>query len=288
MKKIFCIFTAVILMLSLSLVVSATETEATVETEEAVETVIKTEEPIEIESEVAADIVDIISKAESKADAIFAVAERLGISYEDAETLVNSVLALGDKYLGENAGWVRFKDSVTANMEFWIIIAVLALVALGILWYSLTNHMKSRKLKNVEYNMVETTKIAAEARDINSQTLAKILEMAAEAEAREKEHKAYVEELITKIRDLKEENVEQDKELIKLQKDMLRAEISSLNIQKLICNRTRLPMADKATIENYFAEGVNPLLANLPEEEASAAEELARTLETVGGIDGEA
>ena len=285
MKKIFCVFAAFILITLFTVAVSATDTETAAETVAETTAVIESEEKIEIESEAAEDIVDLIAKSESKADAVFAVAEKLGVSYEDAETLVNSVLALGDKYLGENAGWVRFKDSVTANMQMWTIIAVLALVALGILWYALSNHIKTSKLKTVEYNSAEVKTIAEEARNINSQTLAKILEMAAIAEEREKEHKAYVEDLLKTIRDLKEENIVQDKSLISLQKDMLRAEISSLNIQKLICNRTRLPMADKATIDHYFAEGVDPLLANLPEEEAKQTEELARTLESVGGKD---
>lgn len=285
MKKIFYIFTAMILMLSLSLTVSATESEAIVETEEVVETVIETEEIIEIESEDAAAIVDIISKAESKADAIFAVAEKLGISYEDAEGLVNSVLALGDKYLGENAGWVRFKEKVLGNMEFWALVAVIALVALALLWCALSNHIKNRRFKNVEFNMSEVSATAAEAKDINSQTLAKMVEMVEESRAKEAEHKQYIEELVKKITELEEENVEQDKEIIKTQRDILTATLSALRMEKLICDRTRMPMADKATIDHFYATGVDPLLSNLPAEEAKAAEELTKTLDTVGAGD---
>lgn len=285
MKKIFYIFTAMFLMLSLSLTVSATEAEAIVETEEVVETVIETAELIEIESEDAAEIVDIISKAESKADAIFAVAEKLGISYEDAETLVNSVLALGDKYLGENAGWVRFKEKVIGNMEFWAIVAAVALAAVALLWWAFSNHLKNRRLKNVEFNISEVSATAAEAKDINSQTLAKLLEMAEESRAKEAEHKQYIEELVKKITELKEENVEQDKELIRIQRDILTATLSALRMEKLICDRTRMPMADKATIDHFYATGVDPLLSNLPAEDAKAVEELAKTLDTVGAGD---
>lgn len=300
MKKIFLIITAMCLIFTLAAVgVSATETEVITETEavtwtEAVtETEVITETEVttavetlyEVESGEAADIVDIISKAESKADAIFAVAEKLGISYEDAEGLVNSVLALGDKYLGENAGWVRFKEKVIGNMEFWAIVAVIALVALALLWCALSNHIKNRRFKNVEFNISEVSATAAEAKDINSQTLAKLLEMVEESRAKEAEHKQYIEELVKKITELKEENVEQDKERIKTQRDILTAMLSALRMEKLICDRTRMPMADKATIDHFYATGVDPLLSNLPVEDAKAVEELAKTLDTVGAGD---
>ncbi len=278
MKRIFLILTAMCLIFALTVVgASATETEAITETE--VETL------YEVESEEAADIVDVISKAESKADAIFAVAEKLGISYEDAEGLVNSVLALGDKYLGENAGWVRFKEKVLGNMEFWALVAVIALVGLALLWCALSNHIKNRRFKNVEFNMSEVSGTAAAVKDINSQALAKMFEMAEESRAKEAEHKQYIEELVKKITELKEENVAQDRELIKTQRDILTATLNMLRIEKLICDRTRMPMADKATIDHFYATGVDPLLSQLPAEDAKAVEELAKTLDTVGACD---
>lgn len=295
MKKIFCIFAVLCMVFTMTVCASATETETAVETEAISETEVATvteeiaesETLFEVESGEAADIVDIISKAESKADAIFAVAEKLGISYEDAEGLVNSVLALGDKYLGENAGWVRFKEKVIGNMEFWALVAVIALVALALLWCALSNHIKNHRFKNVEFNVSEFSTTATAVKDINSQALAKMVEMAEESRAKEAEYKQYIEELVKKITELKEENVEQDKELIKIQRDILTATLSALRMEKLICDRTRMPMADKATIDHFYATGVDPLLSNLPVEDAKAVEELAKTLDTVGGeIDG--
>lgn len=288
MKKIFCTFMIICLLFALTVSVSATESEPVIETEEITESdnATESESLLEIESEDASDVVDIIANAGSKADAIFAVAEKLGISYEDAEGIVNSVIAVGDKYLGDDAGWIRFKDSVQDNMEIWVIVAVLALVALSMLWYALSNHLKNRRLKTVEFNMSGMSKDVKEVKDKNSQTLEKIVEYAAEMKQKEEEHKEYVEKLVKQIVELKEENIAQDKELIKLQRDMINAEVSNLRMAKLICDRTRMPMADKATIDHYYATGVDPLMSDLPKEEAKQTEELTHTLDTVGGIDG--
>ena len=86
-----------------------------------------------------AEVHEIIDDASSFSEAVIAIADRFGISIEDAEELVADIKALGDKYLGETALWETIKNDMTVNPEKYVLIALcflmfIALVVFIIRW----------------------------------------------------------------------------------------------------------------------------------------------------------
>jgi peptidoglycan hydrolase CwlO-like protein len=102
-------------------------------------------ESIDLDEEVASEAIDIgvvneiIKDSDTLADAIISVASKFGITIEDAEELVEDVVHLGDKYLGETEIWEVIKGDIRANPEKYILIALcflmfIALVVFIIRW----------------------------------------------------------------------------------------------------------------------------------------------------------
>ena len=86
-----------------------------------------------------AEVHEIIDDASSFSEAVIAIADRFGISIEDAEELVADIKVLGDKYLGETALWETIKNDMTVNPEKYVLIALcflmfIALVVFIIRW----------------------------------------------------------------------------------------------------------------------------------------------------------
>lgn len=85
----------------------------------------------EIESE---DIAEIIGNADSRIEAIVGLAGAMGITLEEAEAILDKMVALGDEHLGESDIWLDIKASILEHPETWtvVVLVVLMLVALAI------------------------------------------------------------------------------------------------------------------------------------------------------------
>ena len=142
MKKIIFSIIALVMVVSLEVIPAfATEAETEVVTEgETVETIETIEESADLtetgddtgtETE---DIAEIIGGAESRVDAIVKLAGAMGITLEEAEALLDKMVALGDEHLGEHDFWLNIRASIEANPDTWTIaiLTVLMLLALVI------------------------------------------------------------------------------------------------------------------------------------------------------------
>ena len=246
--------------------------------------------PVEIDSEVASEIVEIIEGSETKAEAIIALAEKLGITVEEAEGLINSMLEVGDKYLGETKWWVGFKSSIEEDMQFWVMVAVIAVAALALLWYALSMRFKvASPVRRVDYalnskdGLVDTVKKSC---DENSQTLEKMLAL---AETTATQVAIYEQQLLQKEEELlkRDEEIVQLKEANKCERvHMLSAAAYNLRMLKLLSDRTAMPLADKATIDLFYAKGIDAIKAELTEADIAKLEEMLSMLDTVGEQDG--
>lgn len=285
MKKIFYTIIAIIMIAALGVLPTfATDTEPVTPETEAVEMVT---EALEIDSEAASEIVDIIEASGTKAEAIVALAEKMGISIEDAEKLVDSMIEVGDKYLGDTKWWVGFKSTVESDMQFWILVVLIALVALALLSYSLTMHIKfSSPMKRLDYSMNSEHGLANTVKascDENSQTLGEMKELYKTA----LENKAiYEKELLDKDGEIlrcNEQIVQLKEARIKESKDMLIAAACNLRMLKLVIDRTAMPITDKATIDLFYANGMKAIEAELSEEDFAKLEKRLAMLDSVGG-----
>lgn len=124
MKKIFLIFAIVAVLFTVP--VFATETTEVIETE------VESVPQIDI-----SEVSDIIKESKTITDAIIKVANRCGITIEDAQDLVEDVMALGDKYLGETDMWVIIKNDAAANPGKYIVIALCFLMFVALIGFML-------------------------------------------------------------------------------------------------------------------------------------------------------
>jgi hypothetical protein len=98
-------------------------------TESGSESYIETETETETE-----DIAAIIGGAESRLDAIVKLASTMGITLEEAEALLDKMVAIGDEHFGEHDFWLNIRESIERNPDTWTIaiLTVLMLLALVI------------------------------------------------------------------------------------------------------------------------------------------------------------
>jgi hypothetical protein len=161
MKKRSVLISMLTVVMILCLALPAWATEATevtaateiTETTEATETTEVTEATSEKVTEAATetageesefpinigDVHEIVENSSSFSEAVLAIADRFGVSVEDAEKLVNDMKALGDKYLGESEIWVIIKNDMEQNPGKYVgvamvILIILAIVAFMIKW----------------------------------------------------------------------------------------------------------------------------------------------------------
>ena len=146
MKKIFYYMIALVMVISLA-VVPAVATEAETESDvvetatEAIGAVTETEEVSEIDTETdteteadteseteTTDIVAIIGSSESRLDAIVKLAGTLGITLDEAEALLDKMVAIGDEHFGESDLWADVKASISENPEAWTVAALVVLM----------------------------------------------------------------------------------------------------------------------------------------------------------------
>lgn len=136
-------FKVLLILLCLTIIVGAgraivSAEDSSIESDEAVETEAITEAVVEEAIDIGV-VNEIIKDSDTLADAIISVASKFGITIEDAEELVEDVVHLGDKYLGETEIWEVIKGDIRANPEKYILIALcflmfIALVVFIIRW----------------------------------------------------------------------------------------------------------------------------------------------------------
>lgn len=158
MKKIFIFLITLVVCMAVILPAGATEvytgtdesTEALVGSESetegagAVETVVTdediTKDVTETETE---DLAGVISGAGSRLEAIVAIAQTMGISLEDAEALLDKMIALGDEHLGDSDIWADIKADILENPENWIAAALIALMVAALLVFIIRGLIKN-------------------------------------------------------------------------------------------------------------------------------------------------
>ena len=118
MKKIICFLICAAVIFAAVLPIAASETATEVVTEATTEAV------TEVVTE--ADIDGSMSLSEM----ILALAQKFGISVEDAEELVGDVKNVGDKYLEGNGLWDKISEDIQKNPAKWTIYGIVALLVL--------------------------------------------------------------------------------------------------------------------------------------------------------------
>lgn len=279
MKRIFSVFfTASLIMTLLILPISASESGSEIAVTEAITEAVAETAATEavIGSEEASAVIDIIENSGSKAEAIIALAEELGITVEEAEQLINAVLMVGDKYLGESEIWVKFSKFVTEDIKFWTLVVVLGVASISmvimiIMMAAKVNPNTRKTRKNSEQTVKFNEEIAYEI----SQTLEKMQNMFIETIQKNTEFKEVINSKEEKITALETEYSQKSK-------DMLISGVYVLRMLKLICDRTAMPLADKSIIDVFYAKGVEALKKNLSESDAELADKVLETLERIG------
>lgn len=237
---------------------------------------------VEIGREEAEEIVEVLENTSSKAEAILMVAERLGITAEEAERLIDVVLEVGDAHFGEDQWWIAFKNNVEEDIQYWttamvVIAAVLSVAGGTVVLLSRTNP----NIRKIRYGVSETVKITKENAEANSQAFGNIESLVTENIKKDEvfrqlldEKEKQNEQLLDRIAQLEVSNERE-------RRDMLMAEAYNLRMLKLIIDRTALPLADKATIDLFYAKGIDSIKAELSEEDVEKLEQTTAVLDKV-------
>jgi hypothetical protein len=233
---------------------------------------------IEINSEEAKEVIDVLENTSSKAEAILVLAERLGITAEDAETLINAVIDVGDEYFGQDQWWVAFKNNVQNDMQFWTVVVVAVLSVIAIVAGIFVIAVKAIPLmKKAHWKVSEDKETNKKIQEENSQTLGDLKNLFEESIKKEELYRKLVEE--------KEEYISQlETKLQGLQTKMVSAEMYNLRMLKLVCDRTAMPMQDKATIDLFYAKGIDTLKEELSAEDFEKIEKNLATLNAVNVV----
>lgn len=130
-KVLIALICIAVLAGAVKTIAGATDEQIEIVTEDAV-----IESPEEIAIDIG-EVHDIVENSSSFSEAVIAIADRFGISVEDAEELVNDMKALGDKYLGENELWAIIKADMANNPEKYIVIALVVLLLVALIAFML-------------------------------------------------------------------------------------------------------------------------------------------------------
>lgn len=276
MKKILYVVFVVALALTLfTFGAGATETGATETTD------VFTETGIVLDEEEISQVIEVLDEAENKPEAILALAEKLGITTEQAETIINSFIVMGDEYFGDNAAWVSFSNAIGEDMQFWTVVLVAGAAVLSII--GMVFVMIARVAPNAKAAKAyseQGVKFSKEIAEANSETLENLKALFAKALEKESEFEEIIKAKEDKILLLE---AAYDKE----HRAVVTALCYALRVQKLICDRTSMPMTDKATIDNFYALGVDQLKTDMDNIDIEKLENILAILDEVGGSNGE-
>jgi hypothetical protein len=247
MKKIIYITSAIIIICALMLIpayatdtetvtditteaVVNTDTETTIgatteaTTEGATETETDITSPV-IDGEAASDIINMIENSENKSDLILALVEKYGCTIEEAEEILDSFIALGDKYLAGNEVWIGFKKDIRENTQFWAmiiacVIAILAIIGGVFVLLGKTNPT----MRKAMFGMTEVLDIGRKQYEANNGALDEIKTIAAAAAEKEALHEKIIEQKNEEIQKLAEELKSLKESNKKERRNMLMAE----------------------------------------------------------------
>lgn len=287
MKRIFLLavvfLMAAVMMLSVMATDTATEqvTEVVTEGESLSEVVtesesVKKEDPADVLEELKAGLITM-------EDAIYRLAEKAGLTPEEAQAWLEQMLLWGDKYLADTDWWASFQASTRENIEFWVL-CILAIVALVVIIFgALTLFRNNKSVKRIEYGTGSVMEDSSKNKDAISQTLANI-------------EKKY-EEMCDKCVIYEQERVRKDEEILGLQgelkamkaklektnKRMLQAELYNTQAHKLTLERSNLPLTDKSLLALWFAKAEASLKEEMSESDLAQVAKIMSTLEGGNG-----
>lgn len=230
------------------------------------------------------EIVDIIEESDSRSDAIISIAAKLGVTVEEAEGILNSIIEAGNEYFGEDSWWIGFKEDIAKNRSFWItvVLCILSgLAILGIIYVFVGKVLPTLNKSN--FGIKKMFEITSGMQEANSQTLVKIEEMAALAAEKDEVYNKLLAEKEEHISKLVEKIAEMKSAAEKERRSMVLAETYNLQILKLICSRTQLPLPDKAAIDLWYTKAMESLKGELSAEDIKKLNNVAATLEASNG-----
>ena len=211
---------------------------------------------------------EIIKDSDTISDAIISVASKFGITIEDAEALVEDVVHLGDKYLGETEIWEVIKGDIRANPEKYILIALcflmfIALVVFIIRW--IVHNMS--QLRTLKMNVAGLKKSvdgddSEEGKALSLRSL--ITAKNAEIKALEEKDAALEKEVIK----LREEAAAVTRAAEEVKKNTTNAlnitQESALQIAQLLCiamDKGKMPVVSKEARELWYSNAQSKIKA---------------------------
>lgn len=324
MKKFICYIIAVVTVMCLAIVPAvATEAETEAITEgEVVETVTEaigagteTEQASEIDTETetetksnteseteTVDIVAILGDADSRLDAIVKLAGTMGITLEEAEALLDKMVAIGDEHFGEHDFWLNIRESIENNPDTWTIAILTVLMLLALVIFLIrglikntaaqaTNKMNIADIKKTEEltsqklteQSAKLLRIEKEHADIKSD-IAEIIERCEETQnttdkalTKANEILQKGDEILQKAVDMlnKVEVIEKNSEnALKVNVEQALETIELLNIAM----GRKMPLASEATRKVWRDNAVSKIKAFVSEEQdATATEDKTKT-----------
>lgn len=253
-------------------------------------------EETEAESETeTTDIVAILGDADSRLDAIVKLAGTMGITLEEAEALLDKMVALGDEHFGEHDFWLNIRESIEKNPDTWTIAILTVLMLLALVIFLIrgliknttaqaTNKMNIEDIKRTEaVNAQRLTEQSVKLSGIENEHAdikAEIAEINARCELTQKATDialSKVEDILTKAVDMldKVEVIERNSaNALKVNVEQALETVELLNIAM----GRKLPTVSEATRKVWRDNAVSKIKAFVSEEQdATATEDKTKT-----------
>lgn len=209
----------------------------------------------------------------SLSEAITVLAEKSGISREEAEAIIDRALAWGDEHLNDTEWWGSTSEVIRENKEFWVVVILAIACIVAIIFGGITLFAGVvKKVNRIEYGTGTVLKDSGDNKAAISQTLGILAEKVNGVIANYNEIKTALEEKDKKLS-------EQEAHIASLESGMLDAEMYNLQIQKLIYSRTNLPLTDKSLLDLWYAKAEDSLKKRMTSEDIARHEEIASMLD---------
>jgi TolA-binding protein len=211
-----------------------------------------------------------------------------GCTPEEAEHILDTFIALGDKYCGENEVWVGFKKDVQENTKFWAVAISCGVAGLAIMTFALILIGKTNPaVRRAMFGMSESLKVSDRMSKATSQTLAKMESRFNEAMEMLQEYKEVIKGQEDQIISLSR-HIETLKTAIKKERsNLLYAAMNNLRMIKLVIDRTTMPMSDKATVDHWYAKGIDSIKDELNASDIQKIDSMSAMLDSIGDGNGE-
>lgn len=89
------------------------------------------------------NIAAIIGDADSRLDAIVKIAAAMGITLDEAEALLDKMVALGDEHLADSDLWNDIRADILENPDRWIIVALVVLMLIALVTFIIRGLIKN-------------------------------------------------------------------------------------------------------------------------------------------------